>query len=159
VSFARSITHRVYISPPSRLEFVRFRNSSSIIVQFPPVSRNWLFLLALSLLVSRVRLADDVQVSVMSLAGLPSNDLKECEPLIESQRRPAATKLSVLSWIVPSHLAVLASLLDRTLDLHTPSLLHQTVSERSRDGCCPGASEERPGTASRKSPQGIAWGQ
>lgn len=79
---------------------------------------------------SRVCLADDVQVSVMSLAGLPSNDL-----------------------------AVLASLLYRTLDLHASSLLHQPVSERSRDGCRRGAGKKRPGAASRKSPQGIARGQ
>lgn len=32
--------------------------------------------LALSLLVSRIRLADDVQVSVVSLSGLSSNDLQ-----------------------------------------------------------------------------------
>lgn len=70
---------------------------------YSPVSRH--SELTLSLLVSRVRLADDIQVPVMSLAGFPSDNL-----------------------------AVLASLLYRTVNLHAASLLHQTVSECSRDG-------------------------
>ncbi|KAI1057959.1 hypothetical protein LB506_000856 [Fusarium annulatum] len=40
---------------------------------YPPVSHH--SELTLSLLMSRIRLADDIQVSVMSLAGFPSNNL------------------------------------------------------------------------------------
>lgn len=91
---AASFVHRTLIVQHSHI--VQFQYSNKITSLFL-VSPRCFPPLTLSLLVSRVRLADNVQVSVVSLAGFSSNDL-----------------------------AMLASLLDRTVNLHSSSLLHRT---------------------------------
>ena len=76
------------------------------------------YALALSLLVSGIRLADNVQVAIMSLAGLASNNLRAPDPLA-----PAPRPFPIVPRISHTYLAVLATLFDRAVHLHAANLL------------------------------------
>jgi hypothetical protein len=78
--------------------------------------------LSLPLLVPRVRLADDVQVSIVPLSGLPPNDLNPSTLMSVPCSKPVGDHPETHPRS-RTHLAVLTPLLHRRVHLHTPRLL------------------------------------
>lgn len=91
--------------------------------------------LVLPLLVPRVRLADNVEVPVVSLAPLPPNDLLGISISELSIHETGATAMSHLGHGSRprgvSHLAMLAPLLDRAVNLHPPDLLKRAAGNKA----------------------------
>ncbi|ROT35041.1 hypothetical protein SODALDRAFT_76976 [Sodiomyces alkalinus F11] len=91
--------------------------------------------LSLPLFMSRVRLADNVTISIMPLSGLPPHDLVPAHPPSASRvgrESEEAKKKKKKIRKKETYLAMLASLLDRTVNLHAPRLLNCSLNGQGR---------------------------